>query len=119
MKSLDKKMTELSATRRKRIERRAAQLIAEEMTLRELRRTRRVTQIQIAEELGIRQDGVSRIETRRDMLISTLRKAVRAMGGELLLIAAFPDREPVVLSGVVDPGLDRAPRGRKSYATGA
>jgi len=54
MKSLDKKMTERGATRRKRIKRRAARLIAEEMTLRELRRTRMVTQLRIARELGIR-----------------------------------------------------------------
>ncbi len=100
MKSLDQKIKGLSASRRKRVEARAAQLIGEEMTLRELRRARKVTQVRIARALGIRQDGVSRLEKRSDLLLSTLRKAVRALGGDLQLVAAFPDRPPVVLSGI-------------------
>lgn len=100
MKSLDQKIKSLGASRRKRVEARAAQLVAEEMTLRELRRARKVTQVRIARALGIRQDGVSRLEKRSDLLLSTLRKAVRALGGDLQLVAAFPDRPPVVLSGI-------------------
>ncbi|MGA2642513.1 MAG: helix-turn-helix transcriptional regulator [Spirochaetia bacterium] len=80
------------------------------MTLRELRRARKVTQVRIAKELGIRQEGVSRLEKRSDMLLSTLRKAVRAMGGDLQLLASFPDRAPVVLSGIT--GADQL-EGRK------
>ncbi len=102
MKTLDQKMNSLSATRRKKIQARADVLIAEEMTLQELRRARKVTQVRIAKELGIRQEGVSRLEKRSDLLLSTLRNAVRAMGGDLQLVAAFPDREPVVLSGIAD-----------------
>lgn len=90
----------LSPTRRKRIEARAAQLIAEQMTLQELRRARKLTQVRMAKVLGISQDGVSRLEKRSDLLLSTLRKAVEAMGGRLSLIAEFPDREPVILSGI-------------------
>ena len=100
MRSLDQKIKRLSVSRRKKVEARAAQLIAEEMTLRELRRARKVTQVRIAKALGIRQDGVSRLEKRSDLLLSTLRKAVRALGGDLQLVAAFPDRPPVVLSGI-------------------
>jgi hypothetical protein len=43
---------------------------------------------------------VSRLEKRSDLLLSTLRKAVKAMGGNLPLVAEFPDRDPVVLSGI-------------------
>jgi hypothetical protein len=57
MKSLDQKIKGLSASRRKRVEARAAQLIGEEMTLRELRRARKVTLVRIARALGIRQEG--------------------------------------------------------------
>jgi transcriptional regulator with XRE-family HTH domain len=103
MKSLDQKMKALGASRRKRIEARAAELIAEEMTLQELRRARKVTPVRLAKELGIRQEGVSRLEKRSDLLLSTLRKAVRAMGGDLQLVAAFPNRAPVVLSGIGAP----------------
>ena len=104
MRSLHQKMTSLGAARRKKIESRAAELVAEEMTLRELRRARKATQVRLARELGIRQEGVSRLEKRSDLLLSTLKKAVKAMGGDLRLVAVFPDREPVILSGIADVG---------------
>ena len=92
----------LDPDRRRRIEERAAELIAEEMTLRELRKARQLTQARVAAELGISQDGVSRLEQRSDLLLSTLRKTVEAMGGSLTLIARFPDRPPVELSGIAE-----------------
>jgi transcriptional regulator with XRE-family HTH domain len=76
--------------------------MAEEMTLQELRQARKLTQVRMAKTLGITQDGVSRLEKRSDLLLSTLRKAVEAMGGNLSLVAEFPDRAPVVLSGITD-----------------
>src|SRR3979411_728856 len=96
------KMKELKPAQRKKVEARAAQLIAEEMTLRELRRARKLTQVRIAKALGITQDSVSRLEKRSDLLLSTLRKTVEAMGGNLSLVAEFPDRAPVILSGIAD-----------------
>ena len=98
--NLDDMIAELDIERRRRIEDRAAELIAEEMTLRELRNARKLTQVRLARELGISQDGVSRIEQRTDLLLSTLRKTVEAMGGSLSLIATFPDRPPVELAGI-------------------
>lgn len=92
----------LPSAQRKRVEARAAQLIAEEMTLRDLRRARKLTQARVAKALGITQDGVSRLESRSDLLLSTLRKTIEAMGGNLSLVAQFPDRKPVVLSGIAD-----------------
>ena len=88
----------LSPAQRKKVEARPAQLIAEEMTLRELRHARKLTQVRMAKVLGITQDSVSRLEKRSDLLLSTLRKTVKAMGGDVRIIAEFPDREPVVLS---------------------
>src|SRR5437667_10990562 len=100
MKTLREKMKSLSAVRRKKIEARAAELVAEEMTLQELHQARKLTQVRLAKTLGISQDGVSRLEKRSDLLLSTLRKSVEAMGGHLSLVAEFPDREPVILSGI-------------------
>ena len=100
MSTLKQKMKELSPDRRKKIEARAARLVAEEMTLQELRQARKLTQVRMAKALRISQDGVSRLERRTDLLLSTLRKSVEAMGGSLSLIAEFPDRDPVVLSGI-------------------
>ena len=94
----------LSSTQRKKVEARAAELIAEEMTLQELRRARKLTQVSVAKALGITQDSVSRLEKRSDILLSTLRKTVQVMGGNLSLVAEFPDRAPVVLSGIAESG---------------
>ena len=104
--NVDNKIRKLNAAQRKKVEVRAAELIAEEMTLRELRKARKLTQARMAKQLGITQDGVSRLEKRSDLLLSTLRKTVEAMGGSLSLVAEFPDRKPVVLSGIAedDPG---------------
>ena len=90
----------LPASRRRKIEKRAATLIAEEMTLQELRRARAMTQVRLAKNLGVAQKQVSEIEKRTDMHISTLRRSIEAMGGKLSLVAEFPDRKPVVLSGI-------------------
>jgi len=103
----------LSAAQRRKVEARAAQLIAEEMTLREIRKACKLTQQRIAKSLRIGQEGVSKIEKRSDLLISTLRSYVQAMGGRLSLVAEFPDREPVILSGLAEvapakPGKNRA-----------
>ena len=102
MNNLERIRKELSPTRRKKVEARAAQLIAEEMTLQELRRARKLTQMRMAKALGIGQDGVSKLEKRADLMISTLRKTVEAMGGTLRLVAEFPDRSPVVLSAIAE-----------------
>ncbi len=100
--NVDDVIAGLDPERRRRVEDRAAELIAGEMTLRELRKARRLTQVSLARELGITQDGVSRLERRSDLLLSTLRKTVEAMGGSLSLIARFPDRPPVELSGIAE-----------------
>ena len=100
--NLDDMIADLDPERRRRIVDRAAELIAEEMTLRELRKARKLTQVRLARELGISQDGVSRIEQRTDLLLSTLRRTVEAMGGSLSLIATFPDRPPVELAGIAE-----------------
>jgi len=90
----------LRPAQRRNVEARAAQLIAEEMTLRQLRRARRLTQQKLAKSLHIGQEGVSKLEQRTDLLISTLRNCVKGMGGDLHLVAEFPDRPPVELVGL-------------------
>ncbi len=100
MITLTERMDRLPETRRRKVEERARALIAEEMSLRDLRKARQETQARIADELGINQENVSRIERRADLLISTLNGYVEAMGGTLRLVAEFPDRPPVALSGI-------------------
>src|ERR1700722_16903004 len=90
----------LPIARQRKIAKRAAELMAEEMTLQELRRAREITQEKMAKKLGIAQKQISEIERRTDMHISTLRRSIEAMGGKLSLVAEFPDRKPVKLSGI-------------------
>jgi DNA-binding XRE family transcriptional regulator len=105
--NVDDIIEKLSPAQRKKVKARAARLIAEKMTLRELRHARKLTQVRIAKALGVTQDSVSRLEKRGDLLLSTLRKTVEAMGGKLSLVAEFPDRAPVVLSGIGERGPER------------
>jgi DNA-binding XRE family transcriptional regulator len=97
----------LPTGRRRKIAKRAAALIADEMTLQELRQARAMTQVRLAKSLGVAQKQVSEIEKRTDMHISTLRRSIEAMGGRLSLIAEFPDRAPVMLAGIA--AIDSAP----------
>ena len=100
--ALHDKMKSVGSKRRKKIEARAVELISEEMALRELRKAHHRTQASMAKQLGISQDGVSRLEKRSDLLLSTLRNYVEAMGGNLSLVAEFPDQPPVMLTGFSD-----------------
>src|SRR5271154_3078425 len=96
---LNEKIAELPASRREKVEARAAELIAEEMSLRELRRAMGKTQAKVAADLGVGQDSVARYEQRTDMLISTLSEFVHKVGGTLELTARFPNRNPVKIKG--------------------
>lgn len=80
---------------RKAIVRRSQALIAEELSLQELRKAMAVTQVQVAKSLGKRQDEISRIEQRGDLLLSTLRDYIQSLGGELELLCTFKDRGSV------------------------
>ncbi len=101
-RSLNDKMNSLTKKRQELILKRANQLIAEEMTLRDLRLALEKTQEDLGEILHMKQDGISRLEKRSDMLISTLNKYISAMGGSLKLMAEFPDRAPVEIHGIAE-----------------
>jgi DNA-binding XRE family transcriptional regulator len=112
--TLDEILNEMPAERRARIEQRALE-IREELNLREVRRLRKLTQARLSKKLRIGQEGVSRIEKRTDLYLSTLRSYVEGVGGKLSLIVEFPDRAPVILAGLGenaghDKGRKRAKR---------
>ncbi len=99
-KTLKEKLEELSPEERKEIQEEANLLIAEEMTRRQLRLALKLTQEQMAESLQVDQGNVSRLEQRTDLMLSTLRRYIAAMGGELRLVVEFPNRPPVTLIGI-------------------
>jgi len=113
------KIRKLNTIQRKKVAARAAELIAEEMSLRELRKARKLTQTRVAKALGITQDSVSRLEKRSDLLLSTLRKTIKAMGGDVRIVAQFPDRAPVVLSHLSEerPRRKSSPRRARRSAS--
>ena len=106
----------LSPAERKKVEDRAAEMIAEEMSLRDLRKARKLTQARIAKKLRITQDSVSRLEKRSDLLLSTLRKTVKAMGGDVRIVVEFPDRAPVVLTELSEDEPPRKSARRHAHA---
>ncbi len=114
--SLEEMLQALPEERRRRIEERAAELIAEELNLRAMRRLRKLTQASLSRRLKIGQEGVSRIEKRTDLYLSTLRSYVEGVGGELTLMVRFPDAPPVILSGLGDPGSGK--KAKKGGKTG-
>jgi len=61
------------------------------MALDELRQAREMTQVHLAKILGVNQAAVSKLERRADMYVTTLQDFVKAMGGELKIIAKFPE----------------------------
>lgn len=113
-KSLDEMKGKLSKKRRAKINARAAELISEEMTMRDLRKALALTQKTVAKKLGINQDNVSRLESRSDVLLSTLQAYVHSLGGELRLMAEFPDRPSVVLSGLAAIENQKASESRRA-----
>ena len=100
MISVENVIAALPKARQKAIEKRGRELlarVARRMTLAEVRKERKITQTRIAKELGIGQMQISRLERRNDPRLSTMERTVAAMGGRLMLVATFPNQEPVVI----------------------
>ncbi|MEC4811837.1 MAG: XRE family transcriptional regulator [Scytonema sp. PMC 1069.18] len=81
----------------------------EEMTLQELREALDLHQTDLSERLGIKQVAVSRMENRKDIHLSHLKKVIEAMGGELVIMARFPNRS-VCINYVALQNNDSSPR---------
>ncbi len=87
-----------TASQRAAIRRRMKELEAEELSLADLRKAHRITQVVLAKKLGVKQATVSQVENSTDLYLSTLRKHIEAMGGELALTAKFPNRPPIAIA---------------------
>ena len=119
MKTLEQKLAEISPKRQAKIKTRTRELVAREMSLRELRHSVNKTQKTVARTLNMGQEGVSRLEKRSELLLSTLRNYVEAVGGSLTLVAQFPDREPIAiatLGEIAAPKENEKPKRRAAHA---
>lgn len=111
-KKLEQLLADLPTKRRTAIEARAGNLA----TLKDLRQAVEQTQQVLAAVLGVGQDTISRLEKRSDMLLSTLRRYVEAMGGTLELVARFPNRPPVVIDQLAPTLSQRSGQGSNAVA---
>jgi DNA-binding XRE family transcriptional regulator len=100
----------LTPEQRAEADRRGQEMLAQYLTLQQLRKARDLTQVELARTLGKEQVAISQIERRTDMLLSTLRGYVEAMGGNLSLVVQFEDRAPVFLTGIGDEEPSSKPR---------
>ncbi|RJP27214.1 MAG: transcriptional regulator [Candidatus Omnitrophota bacterium] len=98
MKTLDEVISALPVEEQEKINARTAELLAEELTLQELRKAKQRSQAAMAKRLRVNQAAVSKLERRADMYVSTLRSFIEAMGGSLEIIARFPDHPPVKIT---------------------
>ena len=98
-RTIDEFIADLPKKEQEAIEKGYQQLDAEYMALQELRKAMHFTQEQIADELDMDQSNLSKLEKRTDLMLSTLPRYIEAMGGSLKLIAEFPERPPVEVTG--------------------
>ncbi len=84
---------------------RTKELLDEFDTLQKLRKARALTQETIAQRMGKKQVSVAQLEKRSDLLLSTLREYVQALGGELDLVVRFKGHDPILLGGFGEEAL--------------
>lgn len=82
--------TQMSPEAQARVDAKAQAMLAE-MPLNELRQARGLSQKMLADVLHVQQPSIAKLEKRTDMYLSTLRSHIEAMGGELEVVARFPD----------------------------
>lgn len=92
VKKFSQLLAELPPERLARIEEETQKML-QELALAELRKARRMSQAELAQNMGIKQPSVADMEKRTDMYISTLRSLIEGMGGKLEITAIFPDAE--------------------------
>ena len=91
-KSFSTLKNKMSLTAKKTVKEKTSQLL-KEVLLYEIREQLRITQEDMAIRLNTKQANVSRTERRRDMKLSTLKRYIEAMGGELDIVAKFASNE--------------------------
>jgi transcriptional regulator with XRE-family HTH domain len=101
---IDEVIAKLPKERRQRVAKKAS-VMAKEMisyadSLGMVRKALSRTQSQMGEELGLPQNAVSQLEGRSDLLLSTLRRYVNALGADLDLVVRMKDGSQVVLTGL-------------------
>ena len=101
-KSYDEMLAKFSKEDQEYIQKRGDELIEEYETLQELRKAMKLSQEHVAKILEVRQENISRLEKCPDLMLSTLKKYISALGGDLKIIVKFPDKPDIVLTAYDD-----------------
>ncbi len=101
-KTLAQMMTKFKPEEQGEIQAEADELIAQEMTLQDLRKAYQLTQVEMCKQLGVEADTLSNLEQRTDLLLSILTTYIHALGGNLNLVAEFPQRKTLIISRLAD-----------------
>ena len=102
----------MTPERRARASRRARKLLAQ-MLLSEIRKLAGKSQNELARILGVKQPGVSKLEQQDDMQVSTLKRIVEALGGEVHIIATFPKADVEIAQFEKRPGKKSKKKARE------
>ena len=94
-KDFDELWKQIPAERRARIDERVESELLK-IALRDLRKRRGLRQIDLARTLGVNQPALSKMEHQQDMNVSTLKRIIKGMGGQLRIVAEFPDGDVVI-----------------------
>lgn len=96
--TLEDKLNKLSPEDREEVLAHTKELIAEELTLRQIRNFLNITQNDLAQKLEIGQHNISRLESRGESIkLATLRTYIEALGGSLVVSATFPEKGEIKL----------------------
>lgn len=114
---LDDVLASLDPSRRAAILAEGERLQADYVSLQDLRKARELTQVALARTLGVQQATVAKYERQSDLLLSTLKTYVAAMGGSLDLVVQFPGQPPMKLDGLGEPLHAGAKGARRSKST--
>jgi DNA-binding XRE family transcriptional regulator len=115
-RSLDDMLASLDPERRAAIHAEGERLHADYVSLQDLRKARELTQAALARTLGVQQATVAKYERQSDLLLSTLKTYVAAMGGSLDLVVQFPGQPPMKLERLGEPNPIDAKGARRSKA---
>ncbi len=72
------------------------ELLIQSYELSQLRQSLNINQNELAEKMGVSQANISKVENGNDCLLSTLKKYVRALGGEINITAKMPNGDVVI-----------------------
>jgi transcriptional regulator with XRE-family HTH domain len=95
--TLAEMMKDLSPAKRAEVERGAQEILVQHRTLADLRRALKVTQVDLADALETSQANIAQIESKKDVMVSTLTRVVEALGGSLKMVVTIPGHGETIL----------------------